>query len=282
MSVMTSLFQPGIEVQDLRSSITDQEYQLYVKLPWTYARSDKAYPALFSLDANRSFPLYSTMSLIYETPGTATNEIVIVGVGYKVDVDRIRGLAQWAAWRTRDLTPERSEQTEHAWQQRLSALLAGEVQPVMSGGASAFLKSLREEVIPYIEANYRVSSTDRGLAGFSYGGLFTLYALFHAPELFTRYFAGSPSMWKRLFDHEAQYAATHTDLKASVFISAGALESDLLGDMQRLVERLRSRAYPGLDLQTHVFDGEGHTSVYAAAISRALRMLYGEGGPTPQ
>jgi hypothetical protein len=249
---------------------------LYVKLPWRYDRSNATYPVLFSLDGNRSFPLYSTMSLIYETPGTNTKEIVIVGVGYKTDKDRIRGLTQWAAWRTRDLTPVHQEEIERYWKERLSVLLEGENLDVQSGSAPLFLQSLREEIIPFIEANYHVSSTDRGLAGYSYGGLFTLFALFHAPEMFTRYFAGSPTMWDQLFEYEEDYASTHDDLQAKVFITTGSREADLLEPVQRILDRLRSRGYPGLEVLNHVFEGEGHSSAYAASVSRALCVLYNE------
>jgi predicted alpha/beta superfamily hydrolase len=260
-------------VQSLHSEILRQDFELYIKLPWSYERGDAVYPVLFILDANRSFPLYSTMSLIYETPGTGGEEIIIVGIGYKVDEDRMLGLVQWAAWRTRDLTPEHDEETEQFWKEKLSALLGREYQDVHSGGAAHFLKSLREEIIPFIESNYRVSS-DRGLAGYSYGGLLTLYALFHAPELFKRYFAGGPTMWEQLFEYEEQYASAHNDLTAKVFITAGGQESDLHEPIQRMVDRLRSRGYPGLEVQTHVFEGEGHSSAYAASVGRALRVLY--------
>ncbi len=274
--MVTSILQPGVEVQFLHSDIINQDIQLYIKLPWYYDRSDATYPVLYSLDANRSFQLYSTMSLIYETPPTNAKEIIIVGVGYKTDNDRIRGLAQWAAWRTHDLTPVRREKTEQSWKERLSGLLEGENMEVQSGGAPLFLKSLVEEIIPFVEANYRVSSTDRGLAGYSFGGLFTLYVLFHAPEMFTRYFAGSPSMWDQLFEYEENYASTHADLRARLFMTAGGRESDTVEPMQRIVDRLRSREYPGLEVLTQVFEGEGHSSAYAASVSRALGVLYNE------
>jgi uncharacterized protein len=279
---MMSTFQPGVEIRDLHSHLLDQDLQLYVKLPWTYDRGDAAYPVLYALDANRSFPVYSTMSLIYETPGARAEEILIVGVGYQVDSDRIRGLAQWAAWRTRDLTPVRREEVEQTWRGRLAPLLGGEEMPVQTGGAPRFLEALREEIIPFVEANYRISPADRGLAGYSYGGLFALYTLFHAPELFRRVFAGSPSMWEALFAYEQEYAARHDDLPARLFITAGEQEAELLERVQRMVDRLRSREYPGLKMLTHVFEGEGHVSAGAAAISRALRVLYYEDLSDPQ
>lgn len=271
---MTSFIQPGIEIRTLHSNLINQDLQLYIKLPWSYEDSDRVYPMLFSLDANRSFPLYSTMSLILETPGFEAEEIVIVGIGYKVNLDRMRGLAEWAMWRTRDLTPERREEVENFWVKRLSALLDGEAPVVQTGGAPNFLKSIREEVIPFIETSYRVSSKDRGLAGYSYGGLFALYSLFHEPDLFTRYFAGSPSMWDVLFEYEENYASRHNDLVAKVFMTAGSMESELSEPIHRMVDRLRSRGYPSLEIKTHLFEGEFHDSAYAASVSRALRVLY--------
>jgi len=268
------MIQPGIEEQQMHSNILNLDLELLIKLPWRYVQTNTKYPVLFCLDANRSFPLYSTMSLIYETPGPVTKEIIIVGVGYKLDPDRLRGLAQWAAWRTRDLTPVRDEETEHFWEKMLSPLLGGENLEVQSGGAPRFLRSIKEEIIPIIETNYRVSKIDRGLAGYSYGGLFVLYALFHTPELFTHYFAGSPTMWNQLFKYEKKYALTHRDLKARLFLTAGSNETDLQDPIRRMIECLQSREYPGLEILSHVFEGEGHASAYAPAVSRALCELY--------
>lgn len=277
---VASIIQPGVEVQKLHSSVIDHEFQLYIKLPWNYDRDDTIYPVLFCLDGNRSFPLYSTTSLIYETPVTDSEEIVIVGIGYKVDSDRVKGLADWAAWRIRDFTPDRNEEVERFWKKKLSSLKRGDDWDIITGGASTFLESLREELIPFIEETYRVSSGKRGLAGYSYGGLFTLYVLFNAPEMFIKYFAGSPSMWDQLFEYEKDYSSSHDDLKARVFVTAGAMELDLIKQVQNLKERLCSRGYQGLELKTHVFDGEGHASAYAASVSRALRVLYSENWTT--
>ena len=81
-------------------------------------------------------------------------------------------------------------------------------------------------------------------------------------------------MWEQLYEYEEKYASAHDNLKAQVFITAGSLENDLLISMDKLTERMRTRGYTGLELKTHVFEGEGHSSAYAASVSRALRVLY--------
>ena len=113
-----------------------------------------------------------------------------------------------------DFTPVSRNGTDEHWEKTPSTLAPLEGLKVESGGAPLLLRSLGEEIVPFIEANYRTSPADRGLAGYSYGGLFVLYALFHKPEMFTRYFAGSPTMRDELFDYEERHSVTHGDLKA--------------------------------------------------------------------
>jgi uncharacterized protein len=272
----TSTLLPGVVLHELHSSILDQDMYLYVKLPWSYARTQTIYPVLFCLDANRTFSIYATTSLIYETPAFGTREIVIVGVGYKVDQDNLKGLAQWGAWRTRDLTPVSRPDADQHMQAMISKIPGGQGLSVLSGGAPRFLDCLLGEVLPDVEDNFRVSAEDRGLAGYSYGGLFALYALFHAPEAFQRYFAGSPSMWDVVFEYEQAYADTHTDLPAKLLMTMGSRETDLLERFQRMADNLESRGYPGLEMQTQIIEGEGHVSGGVTAISRALGLLYYE------
>jgi predicted alpha/beta superfamily hydrolase len=265
---------PGIEVQLLHSTILDRDLQLFIKLPWSYERSDKAYPVLYTTDANRNFPIYATTSLIYETPGPKMPEILIVGIGYCLDAMRLKGLAQWAAWRTHDLTPISRAETDQWWEEKLAPLLQGETIEIHSGGAEKFLTAINDEIIPFIETNYRALSSDRGLAGYSYGGLFTLYALFHKPELFKRYFAGSPSMWDQVIVDEEAYASTYNDLPAQLFITAGEKEVKLLEKLSPFIKKLQSRGYTGLALQFKIYEDEGHASAMPGAISRALCVLY--------
>ncbi|MEJ2538346.1 MAG: alpha/beta hydrolase-fold protein, partial [Calditrichia bacterium] len=170
-------------------------------------------------------------------------------------------------------TPTADPEHDKTWQKTLRRMSGREDIVVSSGGAAQFLAFIRNEVIPYIEANYRVSKTDRAIMGYSLGGLFTLYALFHAPETFRRYFAGSPSLWWGngvLFRDEQNFAEAHTDLPVKLFLSAGALEDEeMIADVKRMETLLRSRNYPNLDLQSHVFEDETHQSAYPAATSRA-------------
>jgi predicted alpha/beta superfamily hydrolase len=210
---------------------------------------------------------------ILNFPGREIPRILVVGIGYP-----ITGLEDWGAWRNRDLTPTTDPEHDKSWQKTLMRMSGRDDIVVSSGGAAEFLAFIRDEVIPFVEANYRASKTDRALMGYSHGGLFTLYALFHSPNTFQRYFAGSPSLWWDdgvLFRDEQNFADMHSDLPVKLFLSAGGLEhEEMIADVKKMETLLRSRNYPDLDLQNHIFEDETHPSAYPAATSRALRVIY--------
>jgi hypothetical protein len=264
---------PNTELRTLRSELMNQELNIYIKLPVNYyANSDKIYPVWYWTDANRSFPLVANIASILEFPKAGYPDLVIVGIGYP-----IRDMADWAALRTRDLTPTNDPGTDSTWA-KILAESSGRKYEVKSGGALLFLNFIVKELIPFVESNYRVSSSDRGLGGYSDGGLFTLFALFTHPEAFDRYFAGSPSLDYDngiLFNYENEFALTHKNLKATIFLSAGSLENDgTIENMKKMSEVLQSRNYQGLTLNSYVFPGESHRSCIPSAIMKAFKVLY--------
>jgi uncharacterized protein len=268
-----SILQPGVEIQTLYSEILRQNLLLFIKLPFGYQNENENYPTLYCLDGNYYFPFYSTPSLIYEAPWRNKNKTMIVGIGYMIDDDRMKGLAQIIAWRTRDLTPLERDEINQGWQEMLRTVFSENMQ-VCTGVADQFLKAIAKEIIPFIETNYRADYQERGLAGYSYGGLFALYTLFQSSHLFQKYIVGSPPIWKELFDYEEKFAGSHQDLNAKVFMSVGGKEIEIRESFNKMKECLESRAYPGLDLNTLIIDEEDHDSCVAPSISRALNWLY--------
>lgn len=272
--VIQSVLQPGVEIRDFHSTIMDQELQLFIKLPLGYEDEELSYPVLLVLDANQNFPIYSTLSVVYEKLLKPSQRIIIVGIGYQTDNNRSKALAQFTSWRTRDLTPTQNPDIEQQMQNLIQTTIGDEKIIVQSGMAERFLKVLNQEIIPFVESNYRVLNTERGLAGYSFGGLFTLYALLHTPESFTHYLAGSPSMWKQLYDYEEDYAANHNDLPTQVFMSAGGLEEGTLEPMKKFAEQLETRGYPSLTLNTHILDNENHFTAMAPSTTHGLCWHY--------
>ena len=264
---------PGTEIRSFYSKILEQDMVLFIKIPATYKTdTQKIYPCWYLTDANRAFGMIADMANFFEIPVIVEPEIFVVGIGYK-----IRDMGDWGAWRTRDLTPTNVPSSDTYWA-GLFSKFAGRQVEVTTGGSAKFLECIEKEVFPFVESNYRVSSTGRGLGGYSYGGLFSLYVLFKQPELFNIYYAGSPSIKydkSILYTYEKEYAATHNDLNAMLFMTAGCAEdSVMIVNVNKMAAQLESRNYHGLKVETHIFPDETHMSCVPAAWMRAFRVLY--------
>jgi len=261
------------EMRSFYSNILGQDIDLFIKLPpGYYSEIQKIYSSWYFTDGNRSFPLIANIASIFELPVPSEPELIIIGIAYK-----IRDMADWGAWRTRDLTPTNVPSLDTSWAKTLTGMTGRQFE-VKSGGAKKFLECIEKEVIPFVESYYRVSRVDRGLGGYSYGGLFSLYVLFSKPELFSIYYAGSPSIGYDkgfLYQLEKEYSGSHTDLKAKLFMTAGETEdSSMAINVDKMAGILESRKYPGFTVTTYVFPNETHQSCMPASIMRAFRVLY--------
>jgi predicted alpha/beta superfamily hydrolase len=179
-------------------------------------------------------------------------EMIIVGITYsgeKPDYDTLRAL---------DYTPVHDTRFPN------------------SGDGSKFFVFLKEQLLPYVESNYPVDPSQRVLMGSSFGGIFTLYALFTEPTLFSGYIAGSPTVVLGdgfVFKQEAKYASSHKDLPVKLFLSVGELE-DLAGPVQEFMQVLKNRDYTGFQLETRIIEGERHASNKPESYNRGLKFIF--------
>jgi len=240
---------PGSEVRTLRSLATGRDYDLYIHVP--NVQKDRKYPVLFVLDGQWDFKLLDSVygGLLYDK---FVPEMFIVGITYagaNPNYDSLRAM---------DYTP-----------------VALPARPG-SGDAPKFLSFLKQQLLPYIEQNYPADPSRRILLGSSLGGLFTLYAMFTEPSLFSAYVAASPAVtYGAPFAarQEADFAAHHHDLPARLFICVGAIE-ELAEPVKEYAKVLSSRGYQGLKLETRVIEGERHSGVKPEAFNRGLRFVF--------
>lgn len=264
------------EIRTLNSDIIGQDFELWISVPKSYFTNDTSvYPVIYLLDPYRAFLVVKGFTEVITSPSAYIPEIIIVGIGYGGKDPE--AMLNWALGRTRDMTPVRSTETEEIYRNRFEALGIYNIE-VHTGGASIFLEFIGKELFPFIESNYRIDTQTRMLSGYSFGGLFGLFALFHEPGLFNKYFIGSPSIHYKdniTFKYEADYANKYSDLKADVFMSAGGLEEGTSMNVKNMEELLLSRNFENLDVKTVIFDNENHISCFPAALSRGLIELLG-------
>ncbi len=155
-------------------------------------------------------------------------------------------------------------------------------RPTPTGGAQNFLKFLEDELIPFIDNNYRTVPEERAINGYSIGGLFGLYTLFTKPEIFNRYIIGSPSLtWDNysIYNYEENSSEKIGEKKIRVFISVGSEESDekYFNPIDKLVTQIQERNYSGLKLEAKVFDGSTHLMGPPESLTHGLISVFGNG-----
>ncbi|OYU69635.1 MAG: hypothetical protein CFE28_06260 [Alphaproteobacteria bacterium PA2] len=172
---------------------------------------------------------------------------------------------------------------DQAYLDRVSAARNGSPVPkdiLPAGGADKFLDFLVHELRPFIEERYKVDPADQTLVGSSLGGLFGIYTYFRHSDAFTGYVINSPSLWwnnSEIMDL-AERIALVPDTSTTMFVSVGGAEPNdapslMVDNFHRLVGCLGK--IQGLELASHIFDGETHTSVIPAGLSRGLRTVFG-------
>lgn len=139
--------------------------------------------------------------------------------------------------------------------------------------ADLFLAVLTEEIVPFIEANYRTVPSERCLYGYSSSGFFVLYVLFNHPDTFKHYLSGSGDLdiaYPYLINNDQKLATRKPNDPIQLYLSVGDLEENLLPSFQNLISFLENGHYPGLKLIKEIYKGEKH-----GAEGIALTYLHG-------
>ena len=250
----TALF--GTEERTLFSTIRGREYHLSVALPDSYKTSTQAYPVIYVLDGDYNFGVAAGLTR-FSNWFRKVPELIIVGIGYDMETS-----AEFVALRDLDFD------------------IPGVPGASSDSVANLFLDALTQEMIPFINANYRTIPSDRCLQGYSSGGIFVLYALFQQPDAFQRYISGS-AILKYTYDywiqHDAQLAARNASNPIQLYLSVGQLEEDDIPNFQQFVAFLEQGNYPGLTVSSEIYAGEGH-----GAEGIALTYLHGIARVYPQ
>ena len=187
-------------------------------------------------------------------------ELIIVGIGYP------GGVAEMSNKRGRDMNPPEGSK--------------GEINP---RGAADFYSFLSDDLIPWVESNYRAAPTDRTLLGASRGGVFVLSTLFLHPETFRRYVAISPVIEPPIAEYLERYSARENRPQARLFLSAGSsgdLEKGIAEGVKLLTSRLDELGPGNLDWSAQNFDGDTHVSVVPRALVSALANVFSEPSTT--
>ncbi len=203
----------------------DQKRSLTVQLPESYAQTQNSYPVLYVLDGENNLDYAASVATFLAETG-ATPEFLVVGL--------------------------------HAGTTRaLDYLPAGNDANTSSGRAHEFLRYLKDDIVAFVEENYRAAPL-RVISGHSYGGIFVTYAMLEAPDLFHGYLTQSPyldeafaaPLLSRIPELENQQVGFY-------YLSLGD-EPQLQAGFDQAKQALAAQASDSFQVASHQFAGQTH------------------------
>ncbi|KPF42628.1 alpha/beta hydrolase [Rhizobium sp. AAP43] len=275
---------PGTVQFDLAPVSGGEPYRILLFVPKGEPPAE-GWPLLLTTDGNATFP-FAVSSLVTQAPypsGTGIDWGVVAAIGYPGDEPYN---AQRRAW---DLGPPPIKSYPPYFE-------GG--PPVRIGGTGELLAFIEMQLLPRLAQMVKLDIRRRSLFGHSFGGLFTLYALFERPGLFANWIAASPTIYwegSEILNNETARQRVPGNT-AFLHLSAGEFEGDHLAPFQhsnedaaarlekKKIERTVALALEmaerldgsddGIRTQFELFTGQTHMSVLGPAVNRAVSIAF--------
>lgn len=212
-------------------------YGVWVTTPPGYADSTDPLPLIYVVDGNWSVGITAPLIVTQADPYLTIAPYIQVSIGYAGEE-----AAAWAQLRNRDLVPpgepvsdemvatiSSARDSDAMTQEEADAYLA----TLTDTHADSFLDFLTAELHPQLQSQFRVSEFGHGLFGYSYGGLFALYAWLRAAAPFATFGAGTPgvaSTGSQIF-HLIDGLPTKEQDRADQRLHITLNEAEILGDI---------------------------------------------------
>jgi len=232
---------------EIESKTLNEKRIIQVHLPDAYRNGDTRFPVLYLTDGPGHFS-HTVGTMNFLANNGRIPQMIIVGVA---NTDR-----------TRDLTPEILVSKDERFQN--------------GGGADTFLNFFEQELIPYIEKNYRTQPY-RVFSGHSFGGLFALNAFLTKPEVFNAYISVSPSLWwddKRLINDAKVFFNKTASLDRTLFLTMAAEGDRMIAPYNEFVNVVKESKVKGLIFANKEFDDEDHGSTVLRSQYFALKQVW--------
>jgi predicted alpha/beta superfamily hydrolase len=232
---------------NIKSEVLGEERTILVRTPPGYEQGSERYPVIYMTDGDAHL-MHTSSTIGFLARNARMSEMILVGI---TNTDR-----------TRDMTPTRAA--------------LGTTQFPTSGGADNFLKFIETELIPYIEGRYRTRPY-RVLAGHSFGGLFSIHAMFSRPDLFNAHIAVSPSLdWdnKLLIRRATKFLKERKEWNKTLFVTLGDEPGGIFDGFERFKEILTQYQPKGFEWEAVQMKDEDHGSVVLRSHYAGLRKIF--------
>ena len=235
------------KIKIIHSKVLNQKRKIFIYKPQIDIFSEAPLPVLYMMDGEN-------IGMVAGIVDSSINNgdfppMIIVGIAnYKDD-------------RTNDLSPVPLTTNQY-------------IYGTKSGGGKLFLKFIKDEVIPFVNKDYKTSN-EKILFGHSLGGLMSVYCLFMYPELFNNYIAVSPSLW---WENEFMMQKADSLFKIknytnkNIFISDGT-EDPNFKFVPKFDSLLQKNKQSGLEHKYTTYKNETHNSQLVKATQDGIRFI---------
>ncbi|WP_282087236.1 serine hydrolase [Aquimarina algiphila] len=251
----SALESPQIRVIPIKDSNNERNYELYIELPEDYSENEsKKYPVLYYTDAMWHLEMLSGSTEFM------LEDVILVGISWQKDVaEDLKQQYGAHASRFTDYSFWKKSNPNHP--------------KLKFGQAKNHLAFIRNDVIQYVENNYRTDSNSRSYFGYSLSGAFGAYILLTRPDTFDNYILGSP-LNKGLIPYlseintklEPLESNKNNTLNANVFIAYGTLEKEKDEPIDEFIKLLNSRKDLTVSIQNKVIEGDHQTAFPMIAV----------------
>jgi predicted alpha/beta superfamily hydrolase len=235
----------------VESAILERGYDILVGLPSDYDAAQQAtYPTIYILDGGELYPLlrsyYNYLRNSEEAPAA-----ILVGISY--------GSRDYAGGNERSHNFTAPSDEREYW-----------------GGAEDFQTFLSDELLPFIEGEYRSSAEQRIIFGQSLGGQFVLYSAQTEPGLFWGRIASNPALHRNLpFFLELHGKAEAAAKRSRLFVGSGSNDEPVFrGPALRWIEHWSAQRNLPWDLQAVTLETHTHFSAPPAAFRQGLKWIF--------
>lgn len=229
------------------STILKENRELQILLPNEFKDTYFTYPAIYILDAEINFnTAVEVLSFLMDNHFIPPQ--LVVGI---MNTDRLR-----------DMTP-------------VDSVLSKTIFPTR-GGADSFLKVLKNEIIPFVDKNYRTNKR-RMIIGHNYSGLLSVHAFLNDSDLFDKYMAFSPILWwndTAIVSDMEKYLSEKSSLRKHLFISFAREAKNMLEACKGLTRVLEEKSPDDLNWKCDWMPDEDHYSLYRKSLMNGMEYVF--------
>lgn len=235
---------PESSAYSIHSKQMSKQYTFHVLLPEGYD-SSQTHHVLILLDANDYF-----VEMAKELQSNFQHQFVLVGISYN-DFNE----------RQHDFTyPSMAEVTN-------------------SGHANRYIQFLGDELLPYLQHNLNIKTSETTLLGHSLSGYLASYLLFQQDYThpFDNIIAASPSLWWSdgyIFGLEQEFAQNQPSLNSKFFITMGDLEGAMMNThFNAFTKKLNTRNYLSNTYQAKRYKNTSHRNSPIKSFVDGIRFI---------